>query len=88
MKIIIDAQISPAIAAWINRFFEDIQAISARSVDLQFATDSQIYNYAKQNNYVVMSKDDDFLRQIERLGSPLALIWVTCGNTANERMRE
>ncbi len=48
MKIIIDAQISPAIATWINRTFDDIQAISARSVELQFAKDSVIYAYAKE----------------------------------------
>lgn len=42
MKLIIDAQISPAIAAWINRSFNDIQAISARSVKLQYAKDSEI----------------------------------------------
>ena len=49
MKLLIDAQISPAIAAWINRNFDDIQAISARSVELQFAKDSEIYAYAREN---------------------------------------
>jgi predicted nuclease of predicted toxin-antitoxin system len=88
MKLIIDAQISPAIASWINRNFIDIQAISVRSVELQFAKDTEIYNYAKENGYVIMSKDDDFLSQIEKHGSPPALIWVTCGNTSNARMRE
>lgn len=88
MKLIIDAQISPAIAAWINRTFDDIQAISARSVELQFAKDSVIYSYAKENGYVIMSKDDDFLNQLEKFGSPPALIWITSGNTSNARMRE
>ncbi len=40
MKIIIDAQISPSIAAWINRTFDGIEAISTRSVDLQFANNT------------------------------------------------
>ncbi len=88
MKIIIDAQISPAIAAWINRTFNDIQAISARSVKLQFAIDSEIYTYAKENGYVIMSKDDDFLNQLQKHGSPPALIWITSGNTSNAKMRE
>lgn len=88
MKLLIDAQISPAIAAWINRTCSDIRAISVRSVDLQFAGDYEIYKYAKQNGYVIMSKDDDFLNQIEKHGSPPAMIWITCGNTSNARMRE
>lgn len=88
MKLIIDAQISPSIASWINRTFNDIQAISVHSVALQFAEDSEIYAYAKENGYVIMSKDDDFLNQLEKHGSPPALIWVTSGNTSNARMRE
>ncbi|MBP3193056.1 DUF5615 family PIN-like protein [Natronogracilivirga saccharolytica] len=88
MKLFIDAQISPAIAAWINRTYDDIKAVSARSVDLQFAKDAEIYTYAKQNGYVILSKDDDFLNQLEKHGSPPALIWITSGNTSNARMRE
>lgn len=88
MKLLIDAQISPAIAAWINRTFDDIKAISARSVDLQFAQDSEIYSYARVNGYTIMSKDDDFLYQLEKYGSPPALIWITSGNTSNARMKE
>ncbi len=49
MKLIIDAQISPAIAAWINRTFDDIQAVSARSIALQFAKDSEIYAYTENS---------------------------------------
>jgi predicted nuclease of predicted toxin-antitoxin system len=35
-----------------------------------------------------MSKDNDFIQLIEQLGTPPKLIWVTCGNTSNSRMRE
>lgn len=35
-----------------------------------------------------MSKDDDFIQLIEQRGTPPKLIWVTCGNTSNARMRE
>ena len=88
MRIIVDAQISPAIAAWINRTFEDIDAVSARSVGLQYAEDSDIYAYAKENRYTLMSKDGDFLRHIKKNGYPPHFIWVTCGNTTNAKMRE
>jgi len=35
----------------------------------------------------VMSKDGDFLNLLDRYGPPPKVIWVTCGNTSNERMR-
>jgi predicted nuclease of predicted toxin-antitoxin system len=35
----------------------------------------------------VMSKDSDFLDLLDRHGTPPKIIWVTCGNTSNRRMR-
>lgn len=35
-----------------------------------------------------MSKDEDFRLLVERLGPPPQVLWVTCGNTSNARLRE
>jgi Domain of unknown function (DUF5615) len=35
-----------------------------------------------------MSKDEDFRSLVERLGPPPQVLWVTCGNTSNARLRE
>lgn len=43
MILWIDAQLSPAIAAWINRTFEDIEAQSVRSLGLKDALDYEIF---------------------------------------------
>jgi predicted nuclease of predicted toxin-antitoxin system len=88
MKLWIDAQLSPAIAAWINRTFDDIEAESVRALGLRDATDPEIFEEAKKSDAVVMSKDDDFIQLIEQRGTPPKLIWITCGNTSNARMRE
>jgi predicted nuclease of predicted toxin-antitoxin system len=88
MKLWIDAQLSPAIAAWINRTFDNIEAKSVRSLELLDATDHKIFEEANKANAVIMSKDDDFIQLIEQRGTPPKLIWVTCGNTSNARMRE
>lgn len=65
MKIWVDAQLSPAIAAWMNRTFDDIKAESVRALSLRDATDSEIFAKAKKVGAVVMSKDDDFIQLIE-----------------------
>jgi len=88
MKLWIDAQLSPAIAAWINRVFDDIEAESVRALGLINATDLEIFKAARIAGVVVMSKDDDFIQLIEQKGSPPKLLWVTCGNTSNATMRE
>ena len=35
-----------------------------------------------------MTKDSDFVLLLDRLGPPPQVIWVTCGNTSNARLRE
>ncbi len=47
MKIWIDAQPSPAIAAWINRTFEDIEAESVQALGLRDALDNDIFQKAR-----------------------------------------
>lgn len=88
MTIWVDAQLSPALAAWINREFSDIGAKSLRSVGLRDASDSEILFAAREKGATVMSKDADFLKLLDQHGSPPQFIWITCGNTSNRRMRE
>ena len=35
-----------------------------------------------------MTKDRDFVQLLTRIGPPPQIIWITCGNTSNARMRE
>ena len=88
MRIWIDAQLSPSIAAWINRTFKDIEAESVRSVGLRDAMDLEIFEKARQQEVIIMSKDYDFIKLIDQYGTPPKLIWITCGNTTNAKMRE
>lgn len=88
MRIWVDAQLSPAIAAWINRTFSGLEASSVFSLRLRDAKDPEIFEEAKKADVVMMSKDDDFIHLIEQKGTPPKLIWITCGNTSNAKMRE
>ena len=87
-EIWIDAQLSPALVAWINRNYEDLEAKSVRAVGLRDAGDEEIYRAARRTEVIVMTKDSDFLNLLDRLGPPPKVIWVTCGNTSNRRMRK
>ena len=87
MILWIDAQISPAIATWISSNFA-VNAVAVRDLGLRNATDLEIYQAAKQANAVVMTKDSDFLLLVDRLGPPPQIIWITCSNTSNSRLKE
>ncbi|MFL6210225.1 MAG: DUF5615 family PIN-like protein [Pyrinomonadaceae bacterium] len=87
MIIWVDAQMSPAIAAWISSNFS-VHATAVRDLGLRDAKDHEIFQAAKRENSVVMTKDSDFLLLLDRFGPPPQVIWVTCGNTSNARLKE
>ncbi|WP_036481033.1 DUF5615 family PIN-like protein [Myxosarcina sp. GI1] len=87
MRIWVDAQLSPAIAAWISSTFE-VTALALRDVGLRDAEDSEIFEAAKTQSVIFMTKDNDFVDLVGRFGSPPQIIWLTCGNTSNARLRE
>ena len=87
MTIWVDAHLSPAIGTWITSKF-GIEAIALRDLGLRDAEDPEIFEAAKAQKAVVMTKDSDFVDLVERLGSPPQIIWLTCGNTSNAKLRE
>ncbi len=87
MIIWIDAQLPAALAQWIQDKFR-IEAQAVRDLGLRDAKDHVIFKAAREANVVVMSKDEDFRLLVERLGPPPQVLWVTCGNTSNARLRE
>ena len=88
MILWIDAQLSPALAKWISENFANIEATAVRELGLRDAEDRVIYFAARNANATVMTKDSDFLELQKRLGAPPKIIWITCGNTSNARLRE
>ena len=87
MTIWLDAQLPPGIAAWITATF-GITALALRDVGLRDAEDTEIFEVAKAQEVILITKDSDFVELINRLGSPPQIIWLTCGNTSNARLRE
>ncbi len=87
MTIWIDAQISPATANWVSTNFA-VNAVAIRALGLRDAGDKEIFEAARREKAIVMTKDSDFVLLLDRLGSPPQVIWVTCGNTSNARLKE
>ena len=61
---------------------------SWRDVGLRDAEDLEIFEAAKAQGVIVMTKDKDFVDLVARLGAPPQIIWLTCGNTSNARLQE
>jgi predicted nuclease of predicted toxin-antitoxin system len=87
MTIWVDAHLSPAIAIWMTSTL-GIEAVALRDIGLRDAEDSEIFEAAKDQKAILMTKDSDFVDLVERLGPPPQIIWLTCGNTSNAKLRE
>jgi predicted nuclease of predicted toxin-antitoxin system len=87
MILWLDAQLPPSAAAWITATF-GIEARAVRDLGLREAKDASIFQAARDAVAVVMTKDSDFVEMLQRLGPPPKVLWVTCGNTSNARLRE
>jgi predicted nuclease of predicted toxin-antitoxin system len=86
MKLWIDAQLSPALAAWIRSELA-IDAVSVRSLGLHNADDKTIFLAAQSASATVLTKDRDFVYLVEQYGIPPHIIWLTCGNTSNTAVK-
>jgi predicted nuclease of predicted toxin-antitoxin system len=87
MKIWVNAQLPPAIANWIVENF-NLEAVAVRELDLRDATDPEIFAAARTAAAIVMTKDSDFVELVNAHGTPPQVIWLTCGNTTNARLKE
>lgn len=81
MTIWVDAQLSPRTARWISENFP-VVALPLRDLGLRDSSDEDIYSAARIAGVIVITKDNDFVRLLERMGSPPKIIWLTCGNTS------
>lgn len=88
MRIWLDAQLSPAIARWMEEAFEIEEAFPVQSDSaLRSTKDFEIFDRARKAGVVVMTKDRDFVDLLKRLGPPPQVLWITCGNTSNRGMQ-
>ena len=87
MTIWVDAQLPPTLAAWLTEQFK-VEAANLDTVGLGHAPDISIFQHARKPGHVIMTKDDDFVDLVTRLGPPPQILWVTCGNVTNRALRD
>ena len=52
-----------------------------KQIGLETASDQQVWEFAKQNGFAIISKDSDFHQMSFLFGAPPKTIWLRCGNT-------
>lgn len=87
MTFWLDAQLPPALARHLAEKF-GVETKTLGSLGMRDASDREIFNAAKRDGATIITKDGDFVELVERLGAPPRVIWVTCGNSTNQHLKQ
>jgi predicted nuclease of predicted toxin-antitoxin system len=87
LLIWVDAQLPPVLSRWIEEP-QTIRAVHVSEVGLLAAEDPEIYEKARSAGAVVLTKDEDFVQLQERRGAPPQVVWLTCGNLSNRKLKQ
>ncbi|MDR1895159.1 MAG: DUF5615 family PIN-like protein [Prevotellaceae bacterium] len=86
MKLLFDRNISYRILDCLPETFSDSRQI--RSVGLENQTDRIIWQYARDNNFVLVTFDADFYDISLIYGFPPKIIWLRTGNLTTAKIAE
>ena len=78
MKFLYDQNLSYRLVADLQDLYPD--SLHVRDIGMKESDDSDIWNYAAQNGYIIVSKDADFHQKSFMYGHPPKVIWVRVGN--------
>lgn len=78
MKLLFDQNLSPRLAETLRDLFPG--SLHVRDVGLDSATDAAVWVYAKEQVFVIVSKDADFRHLGFTYGPPPKIVWIQRGN--------
>ncbi len=78
MNLLFDQNLSPRLADLLQELFPG--SVHVLSVALDTASDHDVWNFARQGDFSVVTKDADFNEMAVLNGSPPKIIWLQLGN--------
>lgn len=86
MKFLFDQNLSYRLVQKLADAYPDCQHV--RNVGLKEAPDTEVWEFARANGYVIVSKDADFHQRSLLLGFPPKVIWIRLGNCSTEAIEQ
>ena len=86
MKLLFDQNVSYRIIKVIADIFPESKQV--RNLNLENSTDNPIWDYAKMNDYCIVTFDADFYDLSLVKGTPPKIIWLRTGNTSTKHLEK
>jgi len=84
VKFLVDNQLPEALCQCLNA--RGNQSAHVLGLSMDEASDLEIWNYAATGNWILVSKDEDFLHLANRQGDTGKLLWVRIGNCRKQTL--
>ena len=82
MKLLFDQNLSHRLLPLLADLLPTCQHV--RNLGMKEAGDTQLWDFARNNDYMIVSKDSDFHQRSLLLGFPPKIIWVRLGNCSTQ----
>ncbi len=82
MKLLFDQNISHRLVDLLAPVFPGCSHV--RHCALDSADDETVWAFARENNFMIVSKDSDFLQHCFLRGFPPKVIWIRLGNCSTD----
>ncbi|HEX5548075.1 MAG TPA: DUF5615 family PIN-like protein [Ktedonobacterales bacterium] len=86
MKLLLDQNLSPRLIGRLAGLYPGISHVSL--VGLDRASDSAVWDYAKANDFAIVTKDSDFNDMSLLRGVPPKVIWLRLGNCTTDMVEQ
>jgi predicted nuclease of predicted toxin-antitoxin system len=86
VKLLFDENLSYRLAAQLAAVFPDSQHVD--SVGFHSRTDIEIWNFAGNNGFIIITKNDDFRQRSFLSGAPPEVVWLLIGNAGTQRIAQ
>lgn len=84
MRLLLDANLSFRLIPLLRPHFPD--SIHVKDIGFSRADDGSIWDYARTNGFVIVSKDSDFHQLSFVKGAPPKVIWIQRGNCPTDHI--
>jgi predicted nuclease of predicted toxin-antitoxin system len=84
LRFLVDAQLPPGLARWIAGGGHD--AVHVFDYGLHTASDRALWERARQDDAIIVSKDEDFIHRSVLSPNEVRLIWIRKGNATNRAL--
>jgi predicted nuclease of predicted toxin-antitoxin system len=78
VKLLFDQNLSRKLVGRLANIFPNSSHVQLH--ELAEKSDSEIWEFAKVNNFCIVTQDADFAERSRLYGSPPKVIWLRCGN--------